>query len=93
MTAEETRAEQAEQRAIDAKRSEEIAVSQMQRAEEKAQRFEQLFEEQSMYDTNVTKVTNGDAITYTVYSFQEDTRSFIEKYANLTRSFRLYSRG
>lgn len=62
----------------------EQAESARQIAEEKAQQFEQLFGEQSMYDANVTKVTNGDAITYAVYSFQEDTRSFIEKYAHLT---------
>lgn len=62
----------------------ERAESARQIAEEKAQRIEQVFGEQSMYDANVTKVTNGDAITYAVYSFQEDTRSFIEKYAHLT---------
>lgn len=62
----------------------EQADSARQIAEEKAQQFEQLFGDQSIYDANVTRVTNGDAITYAVYSFQEDTRSLIEKYAHLT---------
>lgn len=43
-----------------AKQATEQAESARQIAEEKAQRIEQVFGEQTMYDANVTKVTNGE---------------------------------
>lgn len=53
-------------------------------AEEKSDRYERLFGDAGQYDASTTKVTNGDAITYAVYSFQEDVRNLVEKYSHLT---------
>lgn len=62
----------------------EQAETARQIAERKAQHYEQVFGEQTIYDANTTRVTNGDAITYAVYEFQEDVRGLVEKYAHLT---------
>ncbi|PRO41489.1 hypothetical protein [Bacillus sp. LLTC93] len=48
------------------------------------ERYKELFGEISMYEGRTTRVTNGDAITYTVYEFSEDVRKFVEKYGHLT---------
>ena len=55
-----------------------------EQAQAKIQRYEELFGDVSMYDGQTTRVTNGDAITYTVFEFTEDVRKFIEKYGHLT---------
>ncbi|MCM3140477.1 hypothetical protein M3573_19550 [Bacillus safensis] len=47
-------------------------------------RYKELFGDISMYEGRTTRVTNGDAITYTVYEFSEDVRKFVEKYGHLT---------
>jgi Protein of unknown function (DUF3102) len=52
--------------------------------DEKIKEYERLFGDLSIYDGNVTRVTNGDAITYAVYEFSSDVRKFIEKYSYLT---------
>ncbi|WP_226569052.1 hypothetical protein [Bacillus stratosphericus] len=48
------------------------------------ERYKELFGDISMYEGRATRVTNGDAITYTVYEFSEDVRKFVEKYGHLT---------
>lgn len=48
------------------------------------ERYKELFGDISMYEGRTTRVTNGDAITYTVYEFSEDVRKFVEKYGHLT---------
>ena len=48
------------------------------------ERYKELFGEITMYEGRTTRVTNGDAITYTVYEFSEDVRKFVEKYGHLT---------
>lgn len=48
------------------------------------ERYKELFGDISMYEERTTRVTNGDAITYTVYEFSEDVRKFVEKYGHLT---------
>lgn len=53
-------------------------------AERKVRRYEELFGDVSMYEGRTTRITNGDAITYTVFEFSEDVRKFIEKYGHLT---------
>lgn len=44
-----------------------------------------------MYEGKTTRVTNGDAITYTVFEFSEDVRKFIEKYGHLTHFVREFN--
>ncbi len=60
-------------------------------AERKLQRYEELFGDVSMYEGRTTRVTNGDAITYTVFEFSEDVRKFIEKYGHLTHFAREFN--
>ncbi|MCP6682924.1 pGP6-D family virulence protein [Bacillus nakamurai] len=48
------------------------------------ERYKELFGDVSMYEGKTTRVTNGDAITYTVREFSEDVRKFVEKYGHLT---------
>lgn len=48
------------------------------------ERYKELFGDISMYEGRTTRVTNGDAITYTVREFSEDVRKFVEKYGHLT---------
>lgn len=60
-------------------------------AERKLQRYEELFGDVSMYEGKTTRVTNGDAITYTVFEFSEDVRKFIEKYGHLTHFAREFN--
>ncbi|MGF0002842.1 hypothetical protein ACQRCG_04890 [Bacillus altitudinis] len=48
------------------------------------ERYKELFGDITMYEGRTTRVTNGDAITYTVYEFSEDVRKFVEKYGHLT---------
>ncbi|WP_431805562.1 hypothetical protein [Bacillus pumilus] len=48
------------------------------------ERYKALFGDILMYEGRTTRVTNGDAITYTVYEFSEDVRKFVEKYGHLT---------
>ncbi|MGR5980127.1 hypothetical protein ACT7DJ_27195 [Bacillus cereus] len=52
--------------------------------ETKLKRYEELFGDQSIYDGDITRVTDGDAITYAVFEFSEDMRKLIEKYSYLT---------
>lgn len=52
--------------------------------ETKLERYEELFGDQSIYDGDITRVTDGDAITYAVFEFSEDMRKLIEKYSYLT---------
>ena len=60
-------------------------------AEQKLKRYEELFGDISMYDGKTTRVTNGDAITYTVFEFSEDVRKFIQKYGHLTHFAREFN--
>lgn len=60
-------------------------------AERKLKRYEELFGDVSMYEGKTTRVTNGDAITYTVFEFSEDVRKFIEKYGHLTHFAREFN--
>jgi hypothetical protein len=53
-------------------------------AEQKLRKYEELFGDVSMYEGKTTRVTNGDAITYSVFEFTEDVRKFVEKYGHLT---------
>jgi hypothetical protein len=53
-------------------------------AELKLRKYEELFGDVSMYEGKTTRVTNGDAITYSVFEFTEDVRKFVEKYGHLT---------
>ncbi len=53
-------------------------------AEQKLKKYEELFGDISIYEGKATRVTNGDAITYTVFEFSEDVRKFLEKYSHLT---------
>jgi len=53
-------------------------------AEHKLRKYEELFGDVSMYEGKTTRVTNGDAITYSVFEFTEDVRKFVEKYGHLT---------
>ncbi|TWL29761.1 hypothetical protein CHCC16736_3514 [Bacillus licheniformis] len=55
------------------------------------ERYKELFGDISMYEGRTTRVTNGDAITYTVYEFSEDVRKFVEKYGHLTHFSREFS--
>lgn len=57
----------------------------------KLKRYEELFGDVSMYEGKTTRVTNGDAITYTVFEFSEDVRKFIEKYGHLTHFAREFN--
>jgi hypothetical protein len=52
--------------------------------EQKLRKYEELFGDVSMYEGKTTRVTNGDAITYSVFEFTEDVRKFVEKYGHLT---------
>ena len=60
-------------------------------AEQKLKRYEELFGDISMYEGKTTRVTNGDAITYTVFEFSEDVRKFIQKYGHLTHFAREFN--
>lgn len=53
-------------------------------SEQKLRKYEELFGDVSIYEGKTTRVTNGDAITYTVFEFTEDVRKFVEKYGHLT---------
>ncbi|KYC67225.1 DUF3102 domain-containing protein [Heyndrickxia coagulans] len=53
--------------------------------------YKSLFGDISMYEGKATRVTNGDAITYTVFEFSEDVRKFIEKYGHLTHFAREFN--
>jgi hypothetical protein len=53
-------------------------------SEQKLRKYEELFGDVSMYEGKTTRVTNGDAITYSVFEFTEDVRKFVEKYGHLT---------
>lgn len=55
-----------------------------EQAKVKIKRYEELFGDVSMYDGQTTRVTNGDAITYTVFEYTEATRKFVEKFGHLT---------
>lgn len=60
-------------------------------AARKAQRYEELFGDISLYDGQATRVSNGDAITFTVHEFGEDVRKFAEKYGHLTHFTREFN--
>ncbi|MCA1184795.1 hypothetical protein [Bacillus licheniformis] len=55
------------------------------------ERYKELFGDISMYEGRTTRVTNGDAITYTVREFSEDVRKFVEKYGHLTHFVREFN--
>lgn len=57
----------------------------------KVERYEELFGDISLYDGQAAQVTNGDAITYTVFEFTKDVREFIEKYGHLTHFAREFN--
>lgn len=46
--------------------------------------YRRLYGDSSIYDGDTRRVSDGDAITYTVLEFTEDIRNFIEKYGYLT---------
>lgn len=46
--------------------------------------YRRLYGDSSIYDGDTRRVSDGDAITYTVLEFSEDIRNFIEKYGYLT---------
>jgi hypothetical protein len=60
-------------------------------AEQKLRKYEELFGDVSMYEGKTTRVTNGDAITYTVFEFSDDVRKFVEKYGHLTHFAREFN--
>jgi ribosomal protein L7/L12 len=60
-------------------------------SQEKVKRYEELFGDVSLYEGKTTRVTNGDAITYSVFEFTEDVRQFIEKYGHLTHFAREFN--
>jgi hypothetical protein len=60
-------------------------------SQEKVKRYEELFGDVSIYEGKTTRVTNGDAITYSVFEFTEDIRKFIEKYGHLTHFAREFN--
>lgn len=59
--------------------------------EAKLEKYEELFGDVSMYEGKATRVTNGDAITYSVFEFSEDIRKFVEKYGHLTHFAREFN--
>lgn len=62
-----------------------------EQAERELAQYKSLFGDISMYEGKATRVTNGDAITYTVFEFSEDVRKFIEKYGHLTHFAREFN--
>lgn len=61
------------------------------RAEVELGQYKELFGDISMYEGKATRVTNADAITYSVFEFEEDVRRFVEKYGHLTHFPREFS--
>ncbi|MDA7027116.1 hypothetical protein PJ311_10895 [Bacillus sp. CLL-7-23] len=55
------------------------------------ERYKELFGDISIYEGRTTRVTNGEAITYTVREFSEDVRKFVEKYGHLTHFVREFN--
>lgn len=54
-------------------------------------KYKELFGDISMYEGKTTRVTNGDAITYSVFEFSKDVREFIQKYGHLTHFSREFN--
>mgnify|MGYP000876372259 CR=1 FL=1 len=73
----ETQAQLAEEKRKQAESLAETARNELDKVKE-------VYGEPSIFTDGAKRVTNGDAVTYAVFAFQEDTRKLIEKYSYLT---------
>lgn len=60
------------------------AESMAETARNELDKVKEVYGEPSIFTDGAKRVTNGDAVTYAVFAFQEDTRELIEKYSYLT---------
>ncbi|GIN10242.1 hypothetical protein J26TS2_01090 [Shouchella clausii] len=78
---------EAETRAANAERD----ADTLRKQAAKAEKYEAVFGDSAIYDTDVTRVTNGDAMVVAVFEFTEDVRKFVEKYGHLAHFAREFN--
>lgn len=78
---------EAEARAANAERD----ADTLRKQAKKAEKYEAVFGDSAIYDTEVTRVTNGDAMVVAVFEFTEDVRKFVEKYGHLAHFAREFN--
>lgn len=78
---------EAETRAVNAERD----ADTLRKQAKKAEKYEAVFGDSAIYDTEVTRVTNGDAMVVAVFEFTEDVRKFVEKYGHLAHFAREFN--
>lgn len=78
---------EAETRAVNAERD----ADTLRKQAKKAEKYEAVFGDSAIYDTDVTRVTNGDAMVVAVFEFTEDVRKFVEKYGHLAHFAREFN--